>query len=471
LGGRGSCLGRARLLPSRLAAWSTTWSEGHDLDTRLRRTIEGLLILTLVVAPVALGSRPPWAMALDGVLISVIAGLWTLRVSAKGGLKLRRTPLDLPIVGLVLLSVLSAFTSIYPYASMVEVARLASYALLYSVIVNNLRGRTSAHNVLTAVVLTGAFLSVYGIYEVASGSEKILWVEKRAFQGSIGAVTGTYWNRNHFGGFLVLILPLGLGMALHEVSDRRWRGAAFYGVLSAAVLAGLVGTFSRASWIGAIAALALMGLLALLGSSLPKANKLGVLAGAAALTLLVAGLAPWKAVDRALSTFEARDPSKAFRYQVLLSSLQMIRDRPFLGFGPGTFQYAWRAYRLPRPESMGDAVHAHNEYAQFGAEMGVLAPFLLLWLLFAHVRSGLRDLARAAPFSRNVTREGEAPAEPSASGNLGRAYRVDWILAALVASPVGLAVANVADFHWHIPATALLFWAILGLTRTWLASG
>jgi O-antigen ligase len=187
-----------------------------------------------------------------------------------------------------------------------------------------------------------------------------------------------------------------------------------------------------------------MALIALYRPRMGRDYKRGVLAAGFALVCVIAGTVSRPVVDRFLAAFDSSGASRIARYQYVLSSVEMMRDRPVLGFGPGTFQYAWRRYRLPTPQSVSaDAVYAHNEYAQYGAEMGVLAPLLVLWLIAAHLRRGLRTASQS---------------------------ELDWVAAALTAAPAGLAVANITYFHWRIPATAALFWAVLGWAHVWCSA-
>ena len=413
-----------------------------DADSRYRRAIEIALIGAMVLAPVMLGSRSAWAWALNGIIVTIMVTLWLLRACAKGALRLRRTPLDVPIVALVCLAVASTFTSIYRYASVLDTAQMISYVLMYYVIVNNLAGGDAVRRVYRSLVVLGAVLSVYGIYEVASGSEQIFWIPKTI---SRGLVSGTFGSAATFGGFLTLLVPLGAGAVLDALRRRRWAQAAGYSACAAVTIAGLIGTFNRSSWIGTAIGLLAMTLIALYRFQTRSDYKRGVFAAGFALLCIIAGTASRPVVDRFLQAFERNGASAIARYQYFLSSVEMMRDRPVLGFGPGTFQYAWRRYRFPTPQSVSrDAVYAHNEYAQYGAEMGILAPVLVMWLIVAHVRRGLGSASQS---------------------------EVDWVAAALTAAPAGLAVANVAYFHWHIPATAALFWAVLGLAQVWSSRG
>jgi O-antigen ligase len=76
--------------------------------------------------------------------------------------------------------------------------------------------------------------------------------------------------------------------------------------------------------------------------------------------------------------FLASDPY-AVRHEFFHSSLAMIRDRPWMGFGLGTWSTAYPAYALFDDGLFAN--QAHNDWAQWTVEGGV--PFLLFMLWIA----------------------------------------------------------------------------------------
>jgi O-antigen ligase len=91
-----------------------------------------------------------------------------------------------------------------------------------------------------------------------------------------------------------------------------------------------------------------------------------ILASAVVFTSVVG----WRAL---LDRFKQPDPF-VHRREMLQSSLAMARERPWTGFGLGSFQEVYPAYAT---FDIGLIVnHAHNDWAEWLAEGGV--PFLLL---------------------------------------------------------------------------------------------
>ena len=68
---------------------------------------------------------------------------------------------------------------------------------------------------LQVLVFSGTFQAAYGAFMVLSGLELGFFVEKYVGQG---VATGTFVNRNHFAGYLVMCLSAGIGLLLSQLS-------------------------------------------------------------------------------------------------------------------------------------------------------------------------------------------------------------------------------------------------------------
>ena len=87
-----------------------------------------------------------------------------------------------------------------------------------------------------------------------------------------------------------------------------------------------------------------------------------------------------------------RFQSVSFRAYTWLSALEMAKDSPILGTGPGSFKIVYPAYRRPQIFYIENAhnnetQHAENEYLEQLATGGVIGLGLFLWL-FAFVFTG-----------------------------------------------------------------------------------
>jgi O-antigen ligase len=131
-----------------------------------------------------------------------------------------------------------------------------------------------------------------------------------------------------------------------------------------------------------------------LARALPKERKLYSVAAVVVSLLLAVGLAPAKAIDQVKTVVALGDSadSMVFRFAAWKTSLPMLANHALVGTGPGTFGATYTPYRSAAaglPRLFVD--YLHNDYLQYGAEMGLAAMvalagvFLLtMWRLIRH---------------------------------------------------------------------------------------
>jgi O-antigen polymerase len=180
---------------------------------------------------------------------------------------------------------------------------------------------------------------------------------------AIDGVTGTLLSKNQFAALMELAAPISLWYML----DRNpLPGGLCYAMILAA-------TFTAASRAGVI--MVCVELVVFLGG-LPLARRreakafLPVFAG---LALLVAVAAIIAGTDQIRARFEDKDPY-GIRRELFDSTLKLIAERPWSGYGMGT----WRAV-YPRAATFDMALlanEAHNDWAQWTSDGGI--PFLIL---------------------------------------------------------------------------------------------
>lgn len=94
------------------------------------------------------------------------------------------------------------------------------------------------------------------------------------------------------------------------------------------------------------------------------------------------------------------DDSNLERINRWQAALRMFSDRPFFGFGPGTYQFEYAPYQHSKEKTMistnfGDKGNAHSEYIGPLAEMGVLGLLCMVALIIFTVLTGLRVYSNA----------------------------------------------------------------------------
>ena len=216
---------------------------------------------------------------------------------------------------------------------------------------------------LSAVLWFGTVLAALSMLTVfSSPAGKVFWT----FQaGSDRPTLGPFVYYNQYAAFIEAVLPLAL---VRAISDQRRR--LFYSVIGALLLASVVAGGSRAGPILCLAEVIAIPLIAL-GQGIISRRAVGRVLLATMSTLVVLGaVAGWDVIWKRLQEPNPYAVRKAF----LLSSLEMIRDRPLTGFGLGTWPEVYPGFA--RFDDGLFANQAHNDWAQWAAEGGI--PFFLL---------------------------------------------------------------------------------------------
>jgi O-antigen ligase len=103
-----------------------------------------------------------------------------------------------------------------------------------------------------------------------------------------------------------------------------------------------------------------------------------------------------------------RNTSNQERLNRWVAALGMVEERPFFGFGPGTFAFQYARFQQTQYKTyvstnQGEIGTAHNEFLLAISEMGWVAGFLFLFMVAAATYRGLRGYARAKhPVRRNA---------------------------------------------------------------------
>jgi O-antigen ligase len=315
---------------------------------------------------------------------------------------------------------------------------------------------------VVAVLAIGLLVGVIGLLRRLTDDDQSLWLflaqDRQRNDLWAFRATGPFANPDHFANYLNLILPFAVAGVLFPrfYSSRKYQFVFpwFCGLVALVLFAGLVGSASRAGWIGAVLSIACLTWLCgyMPAQSRPRLLRLkgrsrllvpASLAGALVLALIVTGPLARTQADSRLSPTAARDDF-TFRLDAAEDSLKMIRDFPFLGVGLGCWTELFPRYCRPPWSSLLWA-ETHNDYVQLLAETGLLGFLCLAWA-FARVGRELYSNPAA-----------DSPVFP--------------IFAAIVSAIAAMAFHAFFDFSLHTSANAFLFTLWLGLAVRIATSG
>lgn len=307
------------------------------------------------------------ALAVGAALYSVGLAL----ACVQGRSPVRRTPLDLSILGSLAVLALTSYYSQDPLLSLI--GRYNSYAyglwsfLLYAVLfysaVWTFQGER-LRRFLGLLLGVGTVTGAYAVFQ-ALGVDPFLHVALPS-----GRAVSTLGSPVDLGAYLVLLLPLALHWAVAQ--DRVPGLAALLAIGGGVIAAG-----SRGAWVaGAAGVLVYVWVMA---KPQWRSARIGMLAALAAFGL--AGVLTGRLVLR------GRARADSARVEIWKTAWDAFLHRPWLGSGPDTFEQTFRRYRTEAfVRSMGGTEHlqayAHNDLLQALATTGVLGTAAYLYFLF-----------------------------------------------------------------------------------------
>ena len=280
-----------------------------------------------------------------------------------------------------------------------------------------LRRRRSALAVLWAFVVSGVVLAMVAMLQHLSGADKVLWTaasENENFWGS-------FFYRNHGAAYLnwVLVLTgcLYFYYAKRSTEAGQSGGPHFLCVFGFVLTLCSIGlALSR----GGIIFASLISVFFVLGMLLqflvrtikvPHSTAISLMLSA---LLIVGGIMAyrtidWLAIQERFGDIGAKIENVKNDQRTLLSraTWEMAYDKLWLGWGAGSFRYAFPQYQQSYPKLWGKYNesksrwegrkffrYAHNDLLQFLAEYGIVGSSLLLATLLSLLASCLRGLFR-----------------------------------------------------------------------------
>ena len=332
--------------------------------------------------------------------------------------------------------------SIDPGATVVAMALFVSFAVFTIGL-----GRTMAvrppRRLVEAVAVFGVLLALIGIIQKALYSGRLLgfWEPQSA-----GSPFGPFVNKNHFAGWMVMALPLSVGLlcsglerAMGEIRPG-WRHKVLWlsspqanrlVLLAAGALImtlSLVLTMSRSGITALVLSLLLMGVAVARGLSGRSRRAIG----AVYLVTLLGATVAWVGVDVLAARFANTNWSEFNdRRGAWIDALGVVSSFPLAGTGLNTYSTAARFYQRHDLESFYG--EAHNDYLQVLAEGGLLVAVpavLCLLALGAEIRRRMRN---------------DSP---------GSSW---WLRRAAVTALVAIGLQETVEFSLQMPGNAALF--------------
>ena len=347
--------------------------------------------------------------------------------------------------------------SLDPAATRLAILRIATYAAVFWLAMHYGRSSRSAGAMLWAISIVGLVYALSGLYAHLSGSGKILFADKWAYQLSLAS---TFVNRNHYAVYAGMGMLAAFALLVRQLkkdahgafdSSRGFVDSVENLKLPVFVLVGifivigsaLLLTRSRSGVAFTGVALVVFVLLLNASGGLRKRSSLALIGG-----LMVGGILMFIVSGESFFNRVVGNLWKSDRAGVHRVTLDAIADAPLSGHGVGTFPSLFHMYRGPEFDPISPAfAAAHSVYLEFAAGAGIVA---------AIVYFGLQALVVVRCFIGTLIRR------------RNQLYPAIGCAAAVL---VGLH--SYFDFGPHMPGVAVTFAALMGFAfaQSWPTGG
>ena len=346
----------------------------------------------------------------------------------------------------------TATLSLVPLHTVRASLELLAYVLIGFLVIRTFTHRRQIERLMVVLTTAGAFQAFYGLFELYRSHPRVLFFPKIY---NLSSATGTFVNRNHFSGYLEMILPLALGLVISRIdmfslAGKRWsekvaqitaKGFArnVLVLIAAGVMAlAIIRSQSRSGVFVLLFIFVLFFELTVFHFSARRYRQAWVKTFLKAAFVLVTIAVLYAGVEATMGRFAKDNLLQDGRPQYWTSALAMARDFPLIGSGLGTFGDVYPAYGTVPLE--GRLTHAHNDFLEFFTDLGLIGFALLLaTIAFLVIDGFLTWSKRRHPQIKAL--------------GMGGFVSVAAIL-----------VHSFTDFNLHIPANTLLFAVVLSLT-------
>lgn len=386
----------------------------------------------LVITPLARGSVQPWAITTIHMITIIALAAFLMEKSLTWEWRWIKTPLDLPFIALTVLCLLSSVFSMNRQISLSSMLLLINYLTIFYLTIHTFNTRSSLRGLIYLIIGIAVFLSIFGLFK-KFGMNPFPWWDYGDIIFVPDRLSSTYGNANHLAGYLEMVVFLILGLLL---VGHRGGKLFLISYLTIILISALILSLSRGGWFSTLLSFSFMAIV-LLSSEYFKRKKSLISFIVVALILALVILASTPVVERVMTvTEESEEVSLNKRIFVWGGIMDMIGDYPIIGSGPGTFSTIFTQYQPP-----GLSIRffmAHNDYLHFVSEAGLIMIPIIIWMIIAFYRRGLKKLNNPSQLVRGTT--------------LGAMAGITAIL-----------VHSIVDFNLHIPANAIIFVVLVSI--------
>lgn len=215
-------------------------------------------------------------------------------------------------------------------------------------------------------------------------------------------MTPFYNDHTAYGALIAMFIPFMLAFALDKSYKFSLRMTSFF--MLSILLVAVVFSYSRAAWISLIGAFGVYSLVMLkIKFKWIASITLVILIAFFSFQHQIVELLERNEQDSSTDFVEhiqsiyniSSDASNLERINRWQAGIRMFNERPFLGWGPGTYQFLYAPFQRSKEKTIistnaGDLGNAHSEYLGPMAEQGILGMVSILLVLIIGIYTGLK---------------------------------------------------------------------------------
>lgn len=376
--------------------------------------------------------------------------LWIIKSLSVEGVTWNKNKLNLYIYFFIVILSFSLMISNAVGVSFGDHIIFISYIILYFIIINVINQKKEFNSFIKIFFITSFLVSIYAL---------IQYYGLDPYFTEINEITSTIGQKNWISNYLAIIFPV---IFSYFLLQREKKNKLIYYLLLSVLYATLMICQSRGIWISISLTLifAIYIIFKFKFYEIFEKNKKWLIALFIIfliITIIYSTDNPLNksvitVTERAISTFDEKDPSVKTRLLIWGSTLDMIKDKPLLGSGIGTFKMNYLDYQADflkkNPDYIkfsGKAAESHNEYLQMGAELGIVGLGIFLSILFVFYSLTLKYLK-------------------SKHNNQDRI-----IIFGLLMGITSFLIHSLFTFPFHVPVLGSSFFILLGLTVVYIS--
>jgi len=386
------------------------------MTRQLDKAIAAGLLVAVVFTTLAHGAVESWSLALYELIITLLLLMWAIKAILDRRLKVKIPSLAWPIAALLAIGAAQSIsiggpdTEVRSLSMDVEATR-ATVTVLFFLLVsfliaaNFFDDRERFQTLVRFVVVYGLVLAVFALIQHLTWDGRFYWFRPTR----VYAVFGPFANRNHYAGYMAMLIPVPVGLILSRaVPKEAWVvfgfAAAVMGLTVAVSLSrgGMVSVFSGLMFVAVMSGRQTLTRSARSRRSAVRSrSRVSVQVGAvAAITLAIAIGVVWigaeGVINRAAQSVEDQPVASQWKFfgraAIWNDTLKMFSSSPMLGAGLGAYETVYPIYS--RGNGYMVVQYAHNDYLQLLSDAGIVGGIAGVWflvLLFRAIAQGARS--------------------------------------------------------------------------------